>query len=148
MQRLGRHLFVELFDCAPEVLNDLEAVRTVLLAAARRAQATIVGGAFQQFSRSGLSGVVVMSDSLLSIHAWYEHRYAAADLFSRGEALWADVAIEAVIAALGARRVSVLAVQRGIFPTSLATGAAAAARSVSAASEPRSATGQQPAVLG
>jgi S-adenosylmethionine decarboxylase len=104
MQRLGRHLIVELFDCAPEVLNDLEAVQTILLAAARCAQATIVGGAFQQFPRSGLSGVVVMSDSLLSIHAWHEHRYAAADLFSRGEALWADVAIEAVIAALGEPR--------------------------------------------
>ncbi len=142
MQRLGRHLLVELFDCAPDILNDLEAVQTILLAAARRAQASIVGSAFHQFSRFRLSGVVVMSGSLLSVHTWPEHRYAAADIFSRGEAFRPDVAVESVIAALGAQRVSVLEVQRGIFPTSLAHGVVLGARSAPATYQYGKVTGQ------
>ncbi|HEV2056254.1 MAG TPA: adenosylmethionine decarboxylase [Methylomirabilota bacterium] len=147
MQRLGRHLIVELFDCAPEILNDLEAVQTILLAVARRARATIVGSTFHQFSPFGLSGVVIMSESHVSIHTWPEHRYTAADIFSRGEAFRPDVAVESVIAALGAQRVSVLEVQRGILPTSLGPGAVAAARTAPATYEHGRATGQ-PRVLG
>jgi len=142
MQRLGRHLLVELFDCAPDILNDLEAVPTILLAAARRAQATIVGSTFHQFYPFGLSGVVIMSEAHLSIHTWPEHRYAAVDIFSRGEAFGPDVAVESVIAALGAQRVSVLEVQRGIFPTPLAHGVVLGARSAPATYQYGKATGQ------
>ncbi len=147
MQRLGRHLIVELFDCAPEVLDDLEAMKTMLLEAARRAQATIVGTTFHQFSQFGLSGVVVMSESLLSIHTWPEHRYAAVDIFSRGEALKPEVPVDSLVVALTAQRVSVLEVQRGIFPKSLAAGAVATASPAPAAYEHGRATGQ-PKVLG
>ncbi len=120
MQSLGRHLIVELFDCTPEALNDLGAVKTMLLEAARRAQATIVGSTFHRFSPFGLSGVVVISESHLSIHTWPEHRYAAVDIFSCGEALKPEVAVEFLTAALAAQRVSVLEVQRGVLPQPLA----------------------------
>ena len=147
MQGLGRQLVVELFDCTPEILNDLKAVQTILLAVARRARATIVGSTFHQFSPFGLSGVVIMSAAHLSIPTWPEHRYAAADIFSRGEAFRPDVPVESVIEALGAQRVSVLEVQRGIFPTSLVPGAVAAARTTPATYERGRAT-SQPRVLG
>ncbi len=142
MRRLGRHLIGELFDCVPDILNDLEAVRTILLAVAGRAQATIVGSTFHQFSPFGLSGVVVMRETRLSIHTWPEHRYAAVDLFARDEALGLDAAMEFVIAALTARRVSVLEVHRAVFPTALAPGVMAAARSALAAHQDGRTTGR------
>ena len=129
MQRLGRHFIVELFDCTAEFLNDLEVAQTLLLAIARRTQATMVGSMFHQLSPLGLSGVVVTSESRLSVHTWPAHRYAAVDIFARGEALTPDVAIESMIAAFAAGHVSILEIHRGILPTTLAPRPVAALQS-------------------
>src|ERR1700737_1621947 len=112
MRRLGRHLIGELLDCVPRILNDLEALPTILLALAGCAHATIVGSTFHRFPPFGLSGVVVMCQARLSIHTWPAHRYAAVDLFAREETFGLDAALEFVIAALAAGRVSVLEVHR------------------------------------
>ncbi|MBI4561625.1 MAG: adenosylmethionine decarboxylase, partial [Candidatus Rokubacteria bacterium] len=77
MRALGRHLLLELFDSDDEVLSSLDAVKTVLVEAARRARATIVDVVFHEFNPFGISGVVVIAESHLSIHTWPEHRYAA-----------------------------------------------------------------------
>jgi len=111
---LGRHLIVELFDCSATVLQDLEGVKTGLEEAARRAQATIVATTFHQFNPVGVSGVVVISESHLSIHTWPEYRYAAVDIFSCGEALRPEVAVAYLAECLGAERVSVVELQRGV----------------------------------
>src|SRR5712692_7064607 len=115
MQSLGRHLIVELFDCTPRALNDLQAVKMMLLEAARRAQATIVGSTFHRFSPFGLSGVVVISESHLSIHTWPEHRYAAVDIFSCGDILQPEIAARYLVEQFGADRTSVVEMQRGLF---------------------------------
>ncbi len=115
MRRLGRHLIVELLDCRPAVLEDLEAVKTGLEEAARRAGATIVATTFHQFNPMGLSGVVVISESHLSIHTWPEYGYAAVDIFSCGEALRPEVAVAYLVECLGAERVSVVELQRGVL---------------------------------
>lgn len=115
MKRLGRHLIVELFDCRPAVLEDLEAVQNGLEEAARRAGATIVATTFHQFNPVGLSGVVVISESHLSIHTWPEYSYAAVDIFSCGEALRPEVAVAYLVERLGAERVSVVELQRGVL---------------------------------
>ena len=147
MRRLGRHLIGELFDCVPDILNDLEALRSILLAMAWSAQATIVGSTCHQSSPVGLSGVVVMPQGRLSLHTWPEHRYAAVDLVARDEALRLDAALEFVIGALAAGRVSVLEMHRAVFPAALAPGVRAAAASAPAAHQDGRATGQV-AVLG
>jgi len=115
MQSLGRHLIVELFDCNPELLNNLEAVKGALVKAAQEARATIVATTFHQFNPCGLSGIVVIAESHLSIHTWPEHRYAAVDLFSCGEALRPDPAIRYLVNWLAAGRVSIVELQRGVF---------------------------------
>ncbi|MCW5556813.1 MAG: adenosylmethionine decarboxylase [Verrucomicrobiae bacterium] len=42
---------------------------------------------FHSFSPWGVSGVVVISESHLTIHTWPEHRFAAVDVFSCGSRL-------------------------------------------------------------
>ena len=57
MQSLGRHLLLELYDCSSEVLNSLETVKTALVEAARRAEATVIDVVFHEFNPFGISGV-------------------------------------------------------------------------------------------
>ncbi len=115
MQALGRHLLLELFDCDVEVLNDLEAVKTALVEAARRARATIVDVVFHEFNPFGISGVVVIAESHLAVHTWPEHRYAAVDIFSCGAMLQPDNAAAYLVEQFGAERTSVVELRRGVF---------------------------------
>src|SRR3989344_2151486 len=115
MQALGRHLLLELFDCDPEAINNLEFVNAAMIEAAKRAQATIVDTVFHEFNPFGISGVVVIAESHLAIHTWPEYRYAAVDIFSCGEVLQPEVAAEYLVATLGATQSSAVAIERGIF---------------------------------
>ena len=115
MNALGRHLLLELFDCDTESINNLEAVKGSLIEAAKRAQATIVDVVFHEFNPFGISGVVVIAESHLSIHTWPEYRYAAVDVFSCGEVLQPEIAVKYLVEQFGAERASVVEMQRGVF---------------------------------
>jgi len=115
VQALGRHLLLELLDCDPEALNSLDIVRTSMVEAAKRAQATIVDIVFHEFNPFGISGVVVIAESHLAIHTWPEYRYAAVDVFSCGESLQPQLAVDYLVEQLGAARASVVELQRGVF---------------------------------
>ena len=112
---LGRHLLLELFDCDTDAINNLDAVKGALVEAAKRAQATIVDVVFHEFNPFGISGVVVIAESHLSIHTWPEHRYAAVDIFSCGDVLQPEVAATYLVEQFGAERTSVVELQRGMF---------------------------------
>ena len=115
MNALGRHLLLELFDCDSDAINNVEAVKGALIEAAKRAQATIVDVVFHEFNPFGVSGVVVIAESHLSIHTWPEYRYAAVDIFSCGDTLQPEVAANYLVETFGAERTSVVELQRGMF---------------------------------
>jgi len=115
LNALGRHLLLELFDCDPDAINNLETVKGALVETARRAQATIVDVVFHEFNPFGISGVVVIAESHLSIHTWPEYRYAAVDIFSCGDVLQPEVAATYLVEQFAAERTSVVDVQRGMF---------------------------------
>ncbi len=115
LNALGRHMLLELFECNSETLNNLEAVKDVLVEAARRVQATIVDVVFHEFNPFGISGVVVIAESHLAIHTWPEYRYAAVDIFSCGNALKPEIAAAYLVEQFAAERTSVVELQRGIF---------------------------------
>ena len=56
-----------------------------MVRAANAANATVINTSFHRFSPYGVSGVVVIHESHLSIHTWPEHGFAAVDLFTCGD---------------------------------------------------------------
>jgi len=100
---LGRHIHLDLYDCTPGLLATPEASERILNAAARAMGATIVGSHFHAFSPHGVSGVVVIAESHLTVHTWPEHDFAAVDVFSCGE-LNLAAGIELLVAEFGAQR--------------------------------------------
>jgi S-adenosylmethionine decarboxylase len=109
-------MLLELFDCDAEAITSLELVKSAMIEAAKRAQATIVDAVFHEFNPFGISGVVVIAESHLAIHTWPEYRYAAVDVFSCGEVLQPRVAVDYLVEQFGAGRTSVVELQRGVFP--------------------------------
>lgn len=110
---LGRHLLVDLHECDPERLHDPDSVEQALLDAARASGATILGHQFHRFQPHGVSGVVLIAESHLSIHTWPEHGYAAVDFFTCGPGMRPEVGVDVLTAAFGCRRAEVNEVRRG-----------------------------------
>lgn len=110
---LGRHVLVELYGCAPDRLDDAEVVAQEMLAAAREAGATVISSAFHAFSPFGVSGVVVIQESHLTIHTWPEYGYAAVDLFTCGHGVDPWVSYRSLKRGLGAAHGSATELHRG-----------------------------------
>lgn len=115
MHALGMHLLVELRECNSKLLNDLKKVEEILVAAAKAAKATIVQTHFHHFSPFGISGVVIIAESHLSIHTWPEYGYAAVDIFTCGDTLKPEVAAASVIEKFHSKQPSIIEVKRGIL---------------------------------
>jgi len=88
-----------------------------MLAAAIESGATVMGESFHYFSPQGVSGVVIIAESHLSIHTWPEYGYAAADIFTCGDAVQPEKAAEILIEKLGAKNHSRMEIQRGPLVT-------------------------------
>lgn len=118
MYALGKHLLVELRECSSKILSDVKKVQDVLITAAKVADATIVEVAFHEFSPFGVSGMVVIVESHLSIHTWPEYDYAAVDIFTCGDILKPEKAVAYLIEKFGSKNPSVVELKRGILSPS------------------------------
>lgn len=82
---LGTHVLLELKGCPEELLRIPADSERILLAAAEAMQATVIEHRFHAFAPHGVSGVIVIAESHLTVHTWPEHGYAAIDVFSCGD---------------------------------------------------------------
>ena len=110
---LSKHLLVDLYGCPADLLNDVTALETVMIEAAQRAGATVINSMFHHFSPFGVSGVVVIQESHLTIHTWPEQGFAAIDLFTCGTQTKPRRALIHLKRALQSTRVEVRQFRRG-----------------------------------
>jgi len=114
MRILGRHLLVEYADCRSNRLDDKEFLKNVMLEAVRRSGATIVNSTFHRYAPQGVSGVVVIAESHMSIHTWPEYNYASVDFFTCGQTVDPYLAYEYVREQLESHNAKVTEEKRGI----------------------------------
>lgn len=80
----GKHFLVEFRKCNPKQLNDKKFLRDLLVGAAEAAKCQVLHTYFHRFMPQGVTGVVVLAESHISIHSWTEYRFAALDIFMCG----------------------------------------------------------------
>ena len=112
MDTFGRHLLAEYRGCSADFLDDAPAVEALLREAADAAGATVVQVVLHRFAPQGVSGVVVVEESHLSIHTWPERGYAAVDFYSCGDCS-AEAAHAVLEAAFGPESAELMIVERG-----------------------------------
>jgi len=116
LDAVGKHLILELKDCDRKRLSDLDFLKDTLLSACRVAGATILSESFHSFPPyGGVSGVVIIAESHFSIHTWPEYGYAAIDIFTCGNSLHPERAVELLVRELQSRDHSILELNRGIL---------------------------------
>ena len=81
----SHHGLLDLYGCPAELLRDEQRLTQVLQQAAQTAGATILSSHFHTFGgEGGVTGVLLLAESHISIHTWPEHGFAAADVFLCG----------------------------------------------------------------
>lgn len=76
----GMHLIVDMWGARH--LNDATSIESALRDAALAAKATVLHSHFHVFTPlGGVTGVLLLAESHISIHTWPENGFAAVDLF-------------------------------------------------------------------
>ncbi len=103
-QPVGKHCILELYNCDPGKLNDEAFIRTTIATAARDAGTTVLHLISHHFQPQGVTGLVLLAESHLSIHTWPESGYAAVDVFTCGDHTMPERACHALIQTLEAEQ--------------------------------------------
>lgn len=111
---LGLHLLVELQNCSADLLDSTSFIEDIMVDAAKKSGATVLSSSFHKFSPQGVSGVVVISESHLTIHTWPELKYAALDVFTCGTHVDPWIATLYIEEKLLATDVKITDIKRGI----------------------------------
>ena len=115
MNALGRHILAEIYGCDFEILNNKEKIQKIMVDAALETGAEVREVAFHKFSPQGVSGVVVISESHLTIHTWPELGYCAVDVFTCGDHVNPWDACNYMTEKFNAKHMTATEVKRGIF---------------------------------
>jgi S-adenosylmethionine decarboxylase len=109
----GIHLLADFHGVSADKLVSCEAIDTLLRAAATAAGATILHSHFHSFGpQLGVTGVLLLAESHISIHTWPEFGFAAADIFMCGDAA-PQLALDVIEHALGAGAPVIQTIFRG-----------------------------------
>lgn len=119
MDTRGTHLLIEYWGCEPDVLGNLELISRVMREAAEATGATVIESVMRKFQPydaddpvPGVSGVLVLAESHLSIHTFPKQGYAAVDAFTCGKCKPLE-AHRVLRSGLGAFRFEMVVAQRG-----------------------------------
>ena len=112
MNTQSQHLLIELFGCNISALKNKSLLIQLLEKAAHAANVTIVQSVFHEYSPQGITGVVIIEESHLSIHTWPEYAYASVDFYTCGDGD-PEKALNVIEQGLQAQRNEVIMVDRG-----------------------------------
>jgi len=119
MDTLGRQIIAELWECNLTKLNDIDFIRNTFVEAAWIAGAEIREVVFHPFAPYGISGVVIISESHLTIHSFPEHGYASVDVYTCGDKVDPNIAVNYIADALDSKTSEFREIPRGMGPIKL-----------------------------
>lgn len=113
-QPAGAHLLADMHGICADKLSDAATLENLLRQSALAAGAQILFSHFHSFGAGqGITGVVLLAESHISIHTWPEFGFAAADIFMCGQAQ-PQRALEVIKQALQPTQYEVKTIKRGL----------------------------------
>ena len=108
----GKHLLIDLYGASR--LTDSDFIEKTLREAAKVCGATVLNAQLHHFGENlGVTGVVLLAESHISIHTWPENDFAAIDLFMCGNCD-PEKAIEPLKEAFAPKKVNLSCHSRGM----------------------------------
>ena len=111
---VGYHYIIEASGCDKEILRDSNKLKDILVQGAKIGKMDVRTVHFYKFSPTGVSGMVIVSESHVSIHTWPEEGYAAIDVYICGESTEPEKTIDYILEKIGAEYAHITEIKRGI----------------------------------
>jgi S-adenosylmethionine decarboxylase len=115
LDTISHHYLIELQNVDADILNDKDKIEKILLRSIEGSGATYINHYFHKFSPQGVSGVIVIAESHLSIHTWPERAYAALDVFTCGDKSIGETIVGQILAQFNNPISQINYIQRGII---------------------------------
>lgn len=81
---LGMHIIMEMYGCPAELTAHVPSVKRVFDRIIYEANINRISEAYHQFRPQGVTGIVLLEESHISVHTWPEHGYVAMDIYTCG----------------------------------------------------------------
>lgn len=108
----GYHLIVDFWNA--EKLDDVLFIKNALTTASIIGKGTILNTYFHEFSlNNGVSGVVTLAESHISVHTWPEYSFAAFDVFMCGRNALPHKVVESLKESFTPGRIELTELKRG-----------------------------------
>lgn len=84
---IGKHIFANLYDADPNIINDEDFLRNLIKDAARLANMTLIEVKSWKVegTKGGVSVLALITESHIALHTWVEYRFATLDIYTCGE---------------------------------------------------------------
>lgn len=82
---VGKHAIADIYMCNCPNMDNINYVKKLIFKSAKEANLTVVNSQFHKFNPIGISGVLILAESHLTIHTWPEYNYIAIDIFTCGQ---------------------------------------------------------------
>jgi spermidine synthase len=81
----GKHIIIDAFDCNRDFLNNKNHLENLMLQVAKNLEIKVLSSFFYPFQPQGVTGMMALASSHMSIHTWPENGYASLDIYTCGE---------------------------------------------------------------
>ena len=109
----GIHLIAEFWR--GKAIEDEKRLKKILIGAAKASNSTPLSVDIKKFLPQGITGVVLLAESHISIHSWPEYDYLAMDIFTCGDKSMPDKALDYLRKEFKPERVEVKKIKRGMI---------------------------------
>ena len=110
---VGLHIIAEFWGS--KTIEDSKKIEKILVRAAKEGGNTPLKIAINKFSPQGITGVVLLAESHIALHAWPEYSYLAIDIFTCGEKTFPEKSLEYLKKEFKPKKVEVKRIQRGVI---------------------------------
>lgn len=110
----GKHIIVDLWGVASPLLDDIYFLEHHLVAAADQSGAHVLNVSKKKFQPYGVTVLILLSESHLSIHTYPEKNFAAIDCYTCGTTVEPQIAIDYIVNILKPERMHTKKLIRGI----------------------------------
>lgn len=107
----GLHLLAEFWD--GRIIDSADRIREILVEAVKRANNTPLEFVVHKFQPQGVTGIVLLAESHISIHTWPECNYVALDIYTCGDKSLPMKALEYLKSEFQPKRFEISKIKRG-----------------------------------
>ncbi len=110
----GMHVIMELYGCPSEAIATVSSVKELVDTIIKESGVNRISEFYHQFRPHGVTGIVLLAESHISVHTWPEKGYVALDIYTCGSATKALKAAEVAVEVFRPKKVVRKDMMRGL----------------------------------